>query len=173
MADPEINSADGWWNVIPKLCAALDGKGVAPGDLARLRRLDPDASADFAFWRVMARYAPNELARAGEGAERRWMVVLSALATLQGLHDGSKRLGTALGEAGFSELRLSRLMRAEDDALAPEVRAAARYLASKGKSANLVDLAQLVLAPEGPQAEQVRRRIASAYFSATSTLSNE
>lgn len=158
-----------WWSVVPKLCSAFDSKGFPPGDLARMRRLDPDAPADFVFWRVMTLYAPDEVPGAVD--ERRWKVVLNALAILQGLHDGNKPLGAALGETGFSELRLSRLLRAEDEALDAEIRAAARYLASKGRHANLVELAMLVLCPEGSQAEAVRRRVARAYFRSTSVAS--
>jgi CRISPR system Cascade subunit CasB len=169
MAEPET----AWWTVVQKLCGALSSDGFPPGDLAQLRRLDPDDPANFTFWRVMTLYAPHELARPGDDHERRWKLVLWALATLNGLHDPHKPLGGALGEAGFSELRLSRLLRAEDDTLAPEIRSATRYLASKGKPSDLLDFARLVLSPEGPQADKVRRRVAATYFSAVSTHANE
>lgn len=162
--------------VVHRIAAALDPAvrqhGLPPGDVAALRRLEPDDLSVPAFWKVLATYvSPAGLlprgGRALDDAERAWAVILNAMAHLAGHNDPHTSLGAALAEAGFSELRFVRLLRARGEALAPAVRTMAQFLASKAQPVNQADLAQLVLSDGHNHAESVRRRIARSYYSRT------
>ena len=146
---------------------ALEERVIGPGDAAELRRLKPDDPASPAFWRMLAQYIAPNFERLSQEDERRWAVILNALATLAGLDTPGIALGAALRDAGFSELRFVRLLRAEDERLADTVRGAARYLASKAQPANLAQFADLVLSDGRRNAEQVRRDVARTYYQPT------
>ena len=144
-------------------------QALSPGVLAALRRLDLEDPSDPAFWQVMvASVEPSwtmpsrDLATKDE-AERNWACVLNALVLMAGLHQGGRGLGNALAAAGFSELRLSRLLRASGAGLRTEVRLAARYLGSKAEPSNHADLATLVLGRGDPD-DRTRRQIARNYY---------
>jgi CRISPR system Cascade subunit CasB len=93
------------------------------------------------------------------------------MAHLTGLHAAGRSLGTALADAGFSELRFVRLLRATDDTLLRLAIEAARFLAAKAQPSNQVDLALLVLSDGWTDAsarERVRRQLARGYYDAPS-----
>lgn len=138
---------------------------MSPGDVASLRRLTPDDLAVPAFWKLAGIALEHELAGGGvEDRERRWAVVVASVAVASGLHAPGRPLGDALAAAGYSELRLARLLRAHAAALPPEVRGATAYLASKAVAFDGADVAALVLSDGGPSEEAVRRRIAKSYY---------
>ncbi|MGC3997670.1 MAG: type I-E CRISPR-associated protein Cse2/CasB [Anaeromyxobacter sp.] len=151
--------------LVHRLAAAL-ARQVSPGDLAALRRLSPDDLTAPAFWKLAASMLSDELS-SGEQRfelEGRWAVILSALAITAGMHDARRPFGAALAEAGYSELRFTRLLRAHGDALPSEVRSAARFLSSKAIPFDPADLAQLVLSDGAPHEESIRRATARHYF---------
>lgn len=154
-------------SLVGRLAAAMAGP-MSPGDVAALRRLDPHDPSNSAFWRIAGEVLrPTGFLPDGPGAdaaERRWAVILQAMATLSGLHRPGRKLGAALVEAGFSELRFSRLLRADGDALADEVRTAAAFLAAKAEPVDLADLAELVLTTKPDRVEALRRRLARGYY---------
>jgi CRISPR system Cascade subunit CasB len=140
-----------------------------PGDLAALRRLKPGDPSCLAFWKIAAAYLESSLPGGGprrDETENRWSVILAAMAELEGLHQPRRPLGSALAEVDYSEIRLLRLLRARDEALADAVRTMAHFLRSKTTGANQSDLAQLVLSAGRRDEEAVRRRIARNYYSA-------
>lgn len=154
-------------NQIVNGLAAAISRSLSPGDVAALRRMAPEDVATPAFWRLAATHLENELRGEGpaaEARERRWAVVVAALAVTAGLHAPGRSLGSALAAAGLSELRLTRLLRAHGDALPAEVRSVATYLAAKAVPFDAVDLARIVLSDGGPSEEQVRRGIARSFF---------
>lgn len=153
-------------STVNRLARAL-GRELSPGDVASLRRMAPDDVATPAFWKLTGGVLDDELR--GEGPaidtrERLWAVVVNALALTSGLHAPGRSFGGALAEAGLSELRLARLLRAHGDALPAEVRSVAAYLASKAIAFDATDLARLVLSDGGASEEPVRRGIAKAYY---------
>lgn len=155
--------------VVHRIAAMLASGAIRAGDAAELRRLMPDDASAPAFWKLMAELIMPVLNLPSRGparddAERRWAVVLNALAHLTGLDAPRRPLGDALAASGMSELRFARLLRARGDRLAIEVRIAARFLASKAETANLTDLADLVLSDGHRHAESVRRRVARSYY---------
>lgn len=156
--------------IVGRIAGAIERGELSPGDVASLRRLEPHDPSASAFWRVCALFLEpaaalpaNDPLRAD--AEKRWAGILNALAILQGCHRPGTPLGSALAEAGYSELRFSRLLRARDDVLLDEIRSGARFLASKAQPADLTDLARLVLSDGRADEETVRRRIARSYYS--------
>ena len=153
----------------PELSTTVDAvawsisKILAPGEVASLRRLRPEDVGSDAFWRIVAAHLAPVLADSGpfrDEAERRWAVVVQAMAEMRGLHARGLRLGRALAAAGLSEQRAVRLLRASGASLADAVRVTAHYLASTATASDHADLARLVLSDGRRDEEDVRRRIA-------------
>lgn len=151
-------------SLIGRLSTAI--RRLTPGPRAELRRLRTDAGD---FWRAAAFHrlylsiiAPDH--DGGPEQQRRWAMILSGLARLD--HQSGPNIGATLAEHGFSERRLVRLLDADDDHLASELRSAVAFLAGKGASANWINLADLVLSchSEHPNHDKIRRDIASAYY---------
>ena len=145
-------------------------EGLDRGDLAALRRLDPNRVNAPVFWRLLARHAEQELDHIDRHPERvsRWAAGLRAAVELEGLHDGQRSLGRALAEAGYADQRFERLLRADEPGLWDELRSAARYLGVKGQRANAEQLIRLAVEVEdAPQAERLRRVLAADYYAIT------
>jgi CRISPR system Cascade subunit CasB len=141
------------------------------GPRAELRRATPRSPWSAALWRLLAKlpehaWSWDEERRAQE--ERRWSVLLAAMAASSGLSDAApQRMGATLKEASYSELRLNRLLRAEEDKLFDQVRAMAATLESKGFAPNWYQLARLLFVDASTDAgESIRRQIARDYYSA-------
>lgn len=154
---------------LSRLFAGPPGARLDPGQLADLRRLNPDAPTQAAYWWIVATVLEGALPADGEvdarrDAERRWAVALNGMAILAGLYRRNHRLGAALSDAGYAEMRLQRLLSCPDDRLAVEVQTAARFLAAKGVAVDYFDLARLAVITDPEQAEDARRGIARDYF---------
>jgi hypothetical protein len=157
-----------------KLVAARvtsSGDGLDRGDLAALRRLDPNRVSAPAFWRLLARHAEQELDHLDRHPERvsRWAAGIRAAVELEGLHDGQRSLGRALGEAGYADQRFERLLRADEPGLWDELRSAARYLGVKGQRANAEQLIRLAVDVDPARAEHLRRALAADYSAVTTS----
>lgn len=137
--------------------------GISTGDLAQLRRIDPSEPYTPALWKILLELVPDGH-RMGPERERRWAILLMAMGICAGLHTPSVPFGAALTEAGWSELRFVRLLRARGDRLAKELRRLAQYLASKNQRADWVDVAWLLFVQDGDHAEETRQRMARAYY---------
>ena len=131
------------------------------GDLASLRRLDPEAPAAAAFFSIVVKVAPES----GPDSMRRYARLLQMLAlNPEALKPG--RLGTGLAAAGVSEGRVLKLLAARGPALARQLHLIARRLATAG-ALPYRQLAELVLEPDdGPRAEDLRLKIARDYWRA-------
>ncbi len=155
---------------VGKIAARMQkkGAGLSTGDMAELRRISPDRPFTPALWRMLLWLevgdAPGWIGQSTW--ERRWATLLMGMAFCTGLHDYSASLGRALAEAGWSELRFVRLMRAEGDALEAEVRRIAQYLAGKSQRANWTDVARLLFYQSGETAQNIRLSIARRYYRA-------
>lgn len=142
---------------------------LSPGELAELRRLRYDEPGGPAFWRLVARRIEPASRLPEDGparveAERRWAVILRAVAELASLHRPGRRLGIALAAAGVSEGRVLRLLRAHGEVLFDAVRTTTHQLATAGEPVDATDLAHLVLSSERDREEEVRRRIARDFY---------
>lgn len=164
--------AEGLRETVKQLTPLFSGASRArldPGQTARMRRLDPDAPSEPAFWAIVAEVLepalpPDGEAEARRDAERRWAVALRAMATLADLSHPNRRLGAALAEAGYAEMRLQRMLSCPADRLPIEVQTAARFLAAKGVAVDYTDLVRLAVLDRPQAAEGIRRGIARDYF---------
>ncbi|MGI8498966.1 MAG: type I-E CRISPR-associated protein Cse2/CasB [Gemmatimonadaceae bacterium] len=98
--------------------------------------------------------------------ETRWSAIIVGLAYLGELHRPGATLGRALVAAGFSELRFSRLLRADGERLLDELPMLARFLAAKDTPADWVQAAWLILSADQIGEEKARRNLARDYYSA-------
>lgn len=156
-------------SIIAAIADQLGREGFARGDLATLRRLDPDHANAPAFWRLLIG-VPEERRR-GDEAERRWALLFHGIALMvPNHHDVGTRVGRALFVAGYSEQRLGRLLDARDVQFRALVPRLCRQLAHKGQALDWRELGRLVLAEgrDEQKAEVVRLDIARAYFGAES-----
>lgn len=139
---------------------------LSTGERAELRRISPDQPFTPALWKMLLALgradAPSRL-RQPEW-ERRWATLMMGMAFCAGLHDFDVPLGRALAEAGWSELRLTRLLRAEGEALETEVRRLAQYLGSKSERADWTGIARLLFYQSGQIAAEIRLEIARTYY---------
>jgi CRISPR system Cascade subunit CasB len=163
---PPVRVVPSLFSLVASINAAIQHT-VSKGDSAELRRLDPENPSCAAFWRLSAMYLQEQLPSHGEyrdEAERKWACIFQSMAQLGGLTQSNARLGQALLDAGYSELRFTKLLRSTGPKLRNAVREAARFLASKGKAANPFELAQLILSDNQSNQEKVRRDIARNYY---------
>jgi CRISPR system Cascade subunit CasB len=141
---------------------------IDAGDVASLRRMDP-RKPPAAFFKLeglfLALVLPGEAA-AREDVESRWAAVIAGLALLGLLNDTTCRLGSALAEAGFSESRFERLLRADAERLLDDIPALARYLAAKGIRADWSAVASLIFSAGRRDEEPIRRHVARDYYGA-------
>ena len=145
------------------------GRGMlTTGDVAGLRRMDP-RRPQAPFFKLaglaLEQNLPDAPARRDE-AETYWASIVVGLAHLGGLHRPGKRLGRALVDAGLSELRFSRLLRADGNRLIDELPSLARFLAAKGIAADWTGAAWLLLSVGRPHEEPTRRALARDYYGA-------
>ena len=146
-----------------------------PGSAAALRRGPLTGAGAAAFWKLMAEHAP-ELERRSAHYETRWAALLQAISILTPKGTGSDRrpahepnipMGTALCDAGVSELRLARLLGAPRETQRNlAVRLCRRLSATeRGRFSrfHLRTLANLILYGD----EGTKRRIARDYYSRT------
>lgn len=143
-----------------------ENPSLSTGDMADLRRVQPEEPYTPALWKLMEdldlRGRPGWLDQ--ETRETRWAALMMGMAMNAGLHDYGVPLGEALAEAGWSELRFVRLMRATDTRLVQEVRRMAQYLGSKDQRADWTDVGRLLFSQEGDVADSYRRNIARPYY---------
>jgi CRISPR system Cascade subunit CasB len=137
--------------------------GISKGDLAELRRIDPKEPFTPALWKILLEYVSDHEEILPE-RERRWAILLMAMATCAGLHSYETSFGKALAQAGWSELRFVRLMEARGDNLVKEIRRLAQYMASKNQQADWSDAAWLLFVQDGDKVGDVRQNIARDYY---------
>ena len=153
------------------------------GDIAALRRMDPDEPRAPAWWRIMARY---NLLDQDPDMEARWGLIITGIALMtrqnsgqqnrRTAHNGQTAVGKALyagnenfrREALYREERLLRLLNQQGESLNTALHTLFRSLGNQGITFNWREMARFILAEEKqPQvAEQSRRRIAREYYRA-------
>lgn len=154
-------------SLVSHIAGLLRGTGaVSRGDVASLRRMDPRRPAA-AFYKieglVLDDVLPGDAATRAD-IETRWAAIIVGLAHLGPLHDPSKRLGFALVDTRYSELRFARLIRADEEQLPDELPTLARFLAAKGTRVDWTAAAQLILSAGRADEEPVRRHLARDYY---------
>ncbi len=141
---------------------------LSQADIAGLRRMDPRRPSA-AFYKIeglaLDPHLPGDAARRAE-VETRWAVVVLGLAHMGDLHQPGIRLGHALIDAGFSELRFARLLQADADQLIDELPLLARFLAAKGMPADWAAAARLMFSAGRGDEDDARRHLARDYYGA-------
>ena len=151
------------------------------GELAGLRRMNPDEPDEAAFWRLMAR----EDLLGGPAVEVKWGLVLHGIALMtptergasgRSAHNGQMPVGRALFLGGdtrrdsgfYGETRLNRLLTARGSMLRALLARMFRMLASADVTFNWREMANFILADgyDEEAAERARRRIARDYYQA-------
>jgi CRISPR system Cascade subunit CasB len=155
-------------SILSAIAGVLGREGFPRGDLAALRRLDPDRANAPDFWRLLASAVPPERIHGPED-ERRWALIIHAMALMvPNHHDANARVGRALFEAGYSEQRLGRLLDARGAQFRALVPRLCRQLAHKAQPLDWRELGRLILAADRNEekAETIRLAIARAYYGA-------
>lgn len=137
--------------------------GVSRADLAELRDLHTTRGHPPALWKILLDFVPG----AGQldlPTHRRWTELIHNMAVTTGLHDPGTSLGWALAEAGWSELRFVRLMRARGGALSAHIRQVGKFLSAKGQPANWADAARLIFVQQGEPAATARLDVARRFY---------
>lgn len=131
------------------------------GDLAELRRMDPERPDAPAFFRMLVQHRPH----AGPDFARRCARLVRLLALCpEALQAGS--LGEAMAKHGISEARVQKLLAARGEALAVQIALIARRLTQK-RALPYRELGELLLwDDDGDAADRARLKIARDYFSA-------
>lgn len=130
------------------------------GDLAELRRLDPDHPGAPVFFRIVTRVAPE----AAPQTMRRYAHYLRILALNPEALSGD-RLGDAMAASGVSESRVQRMLTARDDAMRDQLRLIARRLANAG-NIPWRGFAQLLLTSDDEKIEKSRMVVARDFWRA-------
>lgn len=171
-----------WGDVAVKLAGQFGRPDFPRGNLAELRRMNPEGPRAAVFYRLMAQH---ELP-GGPALEGKWALIFHGIALMtptaatggggRTAHDGLKPVGRALYLGGeshrrsalYSEARLNRLLTAGGPMLRALLARMFRMLASDGASFNWREMAQFILneGHDEERAEQGRRRIARTYFDA-------
>lgn len=176
-ASPLSAPSRSWDEIATRFAAAMARDDFRRGDLAELRRMDPDAPAAAAFWRLLA----QEDLLGNPTIERKWALILHGIALMtntadsRSAHAGMMRVGRALflgGEenpasAFYSESRLNRLLSAHGPMLRTLLARMFRMIGER-QPFNWREMARLILNDGYREdlAENARRSIARAYYEA-------
>ena len=172
-----------WGDVAIEFANQMGRSGFSRGDLAELRRMNPDEPDAAVFWRLLAQ---EGLLDHGVDVECKWALILHGISLMtptntrdgpaRTAHDGYTPVGRALflggdsqrGTGFYSETRLNRLLTARGPMLRTLLARMFRMLAGAGVSFNWREMAHFIL-NEGYKeeiVEEARRRIARAYYQA-------
>lgn len=159
--------------IVGRIAAELAAPSFPRGDLAALRRMEPDAPGRTpVLLRLLARHASDRL-EYGADELRRWALVLHGMALMAPRHHRTTiAVGRALRGPGrqplYAEARLARLLSARGPAFRAQVPRLARQLKAKDQALDWREFSELILA-EGrneARAERARERIAQVFYQA-------
>ena len=181
-----------WGEIAVGFARQLAAEGFPRGDLAELRRMDPNAPDAAVFWRLMANEESLNRWVGHDEIERKWALVLHGLALMtrtagdnamnRSAHDQYAPIGEVLfyGDdrsretAFYSQSRLNRLLTARGSMLRMLEARLFRMLGAKGCMFDWYQMASLILT-EGHNeewADRIRRDIARHYYWAESRASH-
>ena len=185
---PDRPTQDRWGAIAVDFARQLAAKDFPRGELAELRRMDPDVPNAAVFWRLMANEGALNRWLGHDEIEQKWALVLHGLALMtrtagndamsQSAHDRYAPIGEVLfyGDnwgrttAYYSQSRLNRLLTARGSMLRTLEARLFRMLGAKGCAFDWYRMASLILA-EGhneERADWIRRDIARHYYWAES-----
>ena len=170
-----------WESLAVQIAFHIASPNFDRGDLAALKRMDPNREIAPIVWRLMAQW--NIETRSVE-TERKWALIMHGMAlvtrtngdsvAVRVAHDGATPVGRALFLGGnpdpknayYSPSRFSRLMTARGIMFRALLSRMFRMMASAGQPFNWYQMAQLILAEDYDEdrAERMRRIIARDYY---------
>ena len=189
-AQEQQNQSRSWGNIAVSLAGQIAQYAEhRRGDVAELRRMDPDVPDKAVFWRLLA---PHDLLGDSD-LERKWALILHGIALMtptvggdgngRTAHNGYTPVGRALflgsesrrESAFYSETRFNRLLTARGPMLRTLLARMFRMLAATGVSFNWREMAQFILndSYDEDSAEESRRRLARDYYRAERRSSQE
>ena len=172
-----------WSGFASGFARQIVGPNFRRGDLAQLRRMNPDAPDTPPYWRLMA----SRGLLGDPESERKWSLILYGIALMtrapmgamagRAAHDDRTPVGRALFQGGdtgrresgyFSESRLNRLLTARGPTLRRLLMRTFRMMAAANQPFNWFEMARFILCEghDEERAEQARHRIARAYYRA-------
>lgn len=167
-----------WGSIATGFAYEIAREDFRRGDLAELRRMNPDAPDTTAFWRLMA----QKQLLGNAVVESKWALILQGIALMtstassRSAHDGTIPVGRALFYGGdsdrtrayYSENRLNRLLVARGPMMRSLLARMFRMMGSTGQPFDWREMARLILNDgyNEERAENVRRRIARSYYMA-------
>lgn len=152
-------------SIVGRIAGVLGSDRFPTGERAVLRRMSPGGLLPLPFIRFALQYLPPHWDR-NDDSIKDWATVVAGIALMSpGAHRPDVSLGTALGEKGYSEARLERLLSATGDTRRTLLLRAVRFLAAKSAACNWVDCVLLLQSPDGSHGrETLHRRIAADYY---------
>ena len=173
-----------WGGIAIQFANDLAAEGFQRGDLAELRRMNPDTPDAAAFWRLMANYG----LLGNPTVEVKWAHVLHGIAMMTGnsannpsdrsAHDGRTPVGRALFQgddpgresAFYSESRLNRLLTARGTMLRTLLARMFRMMGAADVRFDWFQMAQFILNDDYDEerTDSIRRAIAREYYRAES-----
>ena len=171
-----------WGDIATKFAWQMAQQGFRRGDLAELRRMNPDNTGSPVLMGLLAEeelFGPPEV-------EKKWALILHGIALMTpksgddesrgSAHDGQMPVGRALYLGGeptrdqgfYSEARLKRLLSSRGDMTRTLLARVFRMLAAANVTFSWREMANFIHSDgfDEKAAEQRRRRIAREYFQA-------
>lgn len=147
--------------VVSRISHTVCADSFPTGERAALRRMTPGQALPLAFYG----FAESQLQEGWIQQKDDWVALVAGIAIMSPRsHDPNAQLGKALAAAGYSELRLERLLHARSTTARTLLLRAARLLAAKQSACNWLDCAQLLLTRDAGRREEVRMRIARSFY---------
>ena len=145
---------------IGRIATLMKSGGVSPGDRAALRRLQPGQAPPLIWYRFAVLAGLDSL-----GLSADWVTIVAGIALMSpDAHTAVRGLGEALATAGYSELRLERLLVSEGPTQRLLLLRAARFLAAHHTAINWNQPAGLLLARDADKREALCDTIASDFY---------
>jgi len=153
-------------DVLQRISDWLKNPKTSTGELAALRRMDPE-QPEIAYPAIY-QFLGENAHTAGPEHLARWALVIHCLALVRGQHQsGGRKLGAALVDINYGELRTQMLLRADFALQRDLYPRLARRLHANGGVTDWWPLANLVLHQES---QKFREQIVRDYLSAESKV---
>ncbi|RME48230.1 MAG: type I-E CRISPR-associated protein Cse2/CasB [Chloroflexi bacterium] len=154
-------ASDDLARTIAHVAGTLGSEHFPTGERAALRRMSPGQPPPIYFYRFALRHLPETWER----DEADWITLTAGIALMvPNAYRPGLGLGTALGEAGFNEGRLERLLQSEGETRRILFLRAVRFLAAKTQPFDWLDGARLLLTRHTSKLERVHRQIARDFY---------
>ena len=145
--------------VVQRIVEEFADTGFPRGDLAELRRMNPDDPTALVFWRLMAKYDLPDNAV----AVPQWALIMNGMAIMTPTANADIPVGRALFLVGsYSEARLNRLLVSRSGIFRNLLGRMFRIMASAKQPLDWGEMATLIL----NDTDDTRLKIARAYYQA-------